>query len=477
MKKTALVLALIMCFALAIPALTEAPTGTAGQAKMDGGTRVIRIATWYDHDMYDSSLGLEDLPNYFVSPEAHEAMYNNMKAVEEKYNVKFEVVRTTFEGIQISVDEGVLSGKPEADVYEADIQFGMPYALNGYLYALDDLVPADNDLWNAQQVNQNLKFPSQDKSYLFQIYSDGITVYSLGFNWTLLRQKGLENPQDLYARGEWTWDVFLDYCEKLTDLTAATPVYGFGGLWTNHLNGFLRSNGAQIAATPEGGLLSQATTEVLEMFKTLYFDRKVARPWNADDWAINNKYADGSVAFFTAADWIFNEGNGYYGGGIDYPLNWELGVVPYPVGPSGNQETNFHNAVTGNFYMIPLGVEDPAFVFEVYQALNNWYDFDRENTKGYDVLDESEEVLTWAEQNMVAAAAGNEELAASNRALNDFMSHAISFDPWDSVTSQVSAGDSGDFSMVPIMDGTMTPAQFQETYKQPLENALKTVYK
>ena len=37
------------------------------------------------------------------------------------------------------------------------------------------------------------------------------------YNSDLLAAKGLETPDKLWERGEWTWDNFLDYARKLTD--------------------------------------------------------------------------------------------------------------------------------------------------------------------------------------------------------------------------------------------------------------------
>ncbi|MDR2657610.1 MAG: extracellular solute-binding protein [Oscillospiraceae bacterium] len=484
MKRVTLFIALLLALTMASAAFASvvdvpgAPLGTAGQGKYDGGARVIRVAGWYDRAYpYFSGMEMEDLDGYFTSPESYEVRYERLKEIEEKYNVRFEAVRTTFEGAQISIDEGILSGRPEADIYEVDINFAMTYALNEYVYALEDITLPDDDVFTTQQIFQGLKFPSQDKTYMWQDYVESATVYMLGFNWTLLQSKGLENPQDLWDRGEWTWDVFLDYCAKLTDLTANPPVYGFTGFWTNHLNGFLRSNGAQIAATPEGGLMSAATGEVLDLYKQMYQDLKIARPWNTEDWASNNYYSDGSAAFFTAANWILNDsGSAGSGGGMDHPLNFEIGVVPYPVGPSGNQATNTHNSVNGNYYMIPKGVEDPALVYAAWRDLINWYDGDFENTKQYDVLDPDDLPLTWNDEILITCAHGDDVLAENNIRLNHMMARSVSFDPWESMTS-LAASDTQDFGLSDIMTGDMTPAQFQETFKQPMENALKTVYK
>lgn len=453
----------------------NAPTGTKGQGKYENGYRVIRIASWYDHDEYSSSQALDSKEGYQTSPEGYTARYNRLKEIEELYKVKFEYIRTTFEGIQISLDEGVLSGMPEFDIYEADIQFGMPAAMNGYCYALEDLTTADNDVFTGKQVFEGLKFPNQDKTYLWKDYTESATVYSLGFNWTLLQSKGLENPQDLYDRGEWTWDKFKDYAVKATDLSANPPIYGFTGLWPNHMNGFLRSNGTQIAGTPEGGLTSSATGEVLDLFKQLYVDLKVARPWNTEDWESNNRYADGTAAFFTAADWIFNGDSENYGGGPNYPLNYELGIVPYPVGPSGNKDANFQTSVTGNYTLIPKGVENPADVYRAFFDMKNWYGGDYQNSKTYDVIDPDDVVMPWCNQMVAAAAHGNETLAENNVRLQDMMMKKVSFDPWESMS--IDGGDSGGFSVVPIMQGEMTAAQLVETYKQPLADALLKVYK
>ncbi|GHU69630.1 hypothetical protein AGMMS49992_00640 [Clostridia bacterium] len=477
------VLALILVLSLslgggALAAINpEAPTGTMGQAKYVDGKRVIRVANWFgftNPGYYSDLMPEEQAEDFLIRPEAKEAEYNRLLEIEEKYNVKFEFIRTTFDGQQISLDEGVLSGMPEADIYNVDIQFGLTYIVNGYLYALEDLTTPDDDVFTTQQVERALKMDFQDRSYAFADKNSDTTVYMLGFNWTLLQSKGLENPQDLWDRGEWTWDAFIDYCTKLTDITGSTPIYGLGGFWTDELDGFLRSNGANIAASVEGGLLSAATGEVLDLYSKLYVDLKVAQPWNADDWTPNNNYADGHLAFFDAANWILNGTDVYSGGGMAKPLPFEIGVVPYPVGPSGNKDTNTHNKVTGNYWVIPKGVEDPSLVYNAFKEMRDWYGGVWDNIYTYDVIDPDDVPLSWSEQIDVAMALGNEELAENNIRLNNMMMWSVSFDPWGSLSIDT---EYGGFSMVPIMNGELTPAQFQETFKQPLAAALEALYK
>lgn len=49
----------------------------------------------------------------------------------------------------------------------------------------------------------------------------------IGYNMEMIENAGLEDPYDLWKRGEWTWDVFLDYAQKLTTGEGTDKVYGF----------------------------------------------------------------------------------------------------------------------------------------------------------------------------------------------------------------------------------------------------------
>ena len=70
------------------------------------------------------------------------------------------------------------------------------------------------------------------------------------------------------------------------------------------------------------------------------------------------------VAFWVSASWI-QQGNS------SSDLGFEFGVVPWPVGPSGNQETNSQIAVAGNWSIIPAGVERPELVYQVFKEYTN----------------------------------------------------------------------------------------------------------
>ena len=373
-----------------------------------------------------------------------------MREIESKYNVRLKYLNLTFPGIQESITTSIMAGLPDVDVYETDLQFGIPAVLGNLAISLEDMGLQGTDVFGAQEVMQYLNV-NQDKNYLFAgSIAGAINNYPLAFNMDLIKEANLENPQDLWDRGEWTWDKWKEYLAKLTKTgDGANDVYGYSGYWTNMLENLLFSNGTTIASGPDQTLNSTATIEVIDFIYNLYNVERTARPWDQANWEINNKlYAEGKSGFWIGADWIFSE----QGGGPERPLPFEIGVVPWPVGPNGSKDTNYHGKTGGNWYMIPKGVENPKLVYDVMFDWLNWYDFDRGLA----------EDLSWSQ---------DQYMTERNFDYAFMMSQNCGFDIWASL------GLGDDLSMVPIMDGEKTAAQYAEETKQLVQEALDNYFK
>ncbi len=99
-----------------------------------------------------------------------------------------------------------MAGSPDCDIYQADLQFGVPAVMNDYATAIEDMAPANDDIFTEQVVFRYLDIPGMDKHYLFQGSALDLGAYPLGFNMNLINEAGLDNPQDLYDNGQWTWE-------------------------------------------------------------------------------------------------------------------------------------------------------------------------------------------------------------------------------------------------------------------------------
>ena len=417
----------------------------------DGETRTIKIGTWYDHYYDSTNTDIHDDPSV-SDEELAQKHFDVVKEVEDKYNVKIEFVNLTYDGTQESINTSILAGTPDCDIYEVDLSFGIGAALNGFATNLEDILPADSDIFNDQMVFSQVDIGLDSGCYLFQSNSAEMVLantYMLAFNQQMLDDAGLENPNDLYARGEWTWDKWREYMIALTQDTdgdGVTDVYGFGSRWDFLVYNLLMSNGTGIATSATENLSSKEVTEVLDFIYNMYNVDHIANPWNSEDFNYNqNCYMDGKVAFFIDAAWISSAN-------ADSELGFDVTWCPWPIGPSGNVDTNkFKNVSSGNAWMIPVGVEDPELVYNVFYDWQNWYHGDEELRDGD---------LTWWEDCAVTE---------ENYEVMEYMGQRGAFDLWNSLGL--------DWDWAQLLNGEMTAAQFQETYKQNVQDALDSFYK
>lgn len=346
----------------------ETPVETGYEAK-DLGGRTIKIGIWWD-EYYDSRYQtLEDIDeaggNYSNS-EVMQMKLDAVRKIEEKWNCKVEWVNFGWEGIKESINTSVTAGTPECDIYMCDLGFGLAPVLGGYAQKLSEVCPAEADVLTNQKIFTKVDAMGED-DYLFAPYSDVPgSVLFMGYNAEAVAEAGLEAPEALAERGEWTWDKFAEYakaCTKDKDGDGNPDVYGFGTTFMSAIRGFAASNNGVIAA-PTEGLSSPQIVEVMNLMNRLYNEDKSARPYqdNWDDDLIQG-WVQGKAVFTFVQPWMIRQEMGNY----DYTMR----ICPTPVGPSGSADAAIY-ADASNSYFIPVGVEDPTSVYCVFEEMMNW---------------------------------------------------------------------------------------------------------
>lgn len=131
--------------------------------------------------------------------------------------------------------------------------------------------------------------------------------------------------------------------------------------------------------------------------------------------------------------------------------------VQWPVGPSGNAETNKGKVTAGSFWFIPQGVEDPEFVYNVFQEITNWYQDD------ISIRDDQETMWWW-----YAVTAGDEDLQVENFNTMFEIGSREQFDLWDSLNVEM--------NLEGLVRGEVTAAQVQETSRQEYQAALDAYF-
>lgn len=361
-------------------AATATPTPTPEPVDpypaFDFGGRTIKVGIWWDYYYTSDHTDISADPKV-VNTETAQMRLDNVRRVEEKYNCKIQFINFGWDGIKTSITTSITAGTPECDIYLTDLQFGIPAVQNGLAQDLKSIAPAYTDLFGEQKIVKPLE--GLGGTYFFTEQGVPQNGIFLGYNATMLNDLGLEDPQTLYKEGKWTWEKFAELAKAGTrdiDADGTTDIYGFGGIFSDLINGLVMNNGGNIAAEKTEGLSLPQTVEAFDFIDRLYNKDQSARPWNGDDWNDNLlAWSDGKVMFWTAQAWSLDqEVKAAIDEGAELPFEYK--VVPYPTGPSG--DGTIYSPVSGNWYIIPVGVQEPDKVLQIFEEFLNWHKGDAE---------------------------------------------------------------------------------------------------
>ncbi|MCR4621611.1 MAG: ABC transporter substrate-binding protein [Clostridiales bacterium] len=428
----------------------------------DEEPRDITLAVWWDM-YYDSDDESWEADPSATGKETDIMRFDNVKTIEDTYNVTFEFVNPTYAGTIDSLNNSILAGEPDFDIYTVELGWGVPAVMNGLACDLRDVLDPDDPMLSHE--DPILNYVDLSNGAVSLLYAQGAAnqvdhVYNLAFNLQMIQEANLEDPRDLVARGEWTWDKFREYCFALTkdiDGDGVTDVYGYGGWLGDFLPYWFMSNGTYVAATATENLSSPEVGETLKFLQDLYITDKVAYPipeesgWDICRWL----YRDKKVAFCTTTTWILDNYKDYTT--ADPNLDFDMVFIPYPIGPSGNAETNSTQLANSNYWLIPSNVEDPKLVYNVLRQYVNWFQGDTE-------LRDDPLELEWhyvSTSNKFELQEENFEVMMEygSRTMVDFLNIFIN-----------------DIPFRQFLDGEYTPAQLQEQYKQVVQNALDDLF-
>ncbi len=451
-KLIAMALTLAMLLGVASVALADDP-------------RNITIGLWWDiyYDSNDTSW--EDSPSA-TGKDTEIMRFENVKNIEDTYGVTYEFQNLTYAGVQDSVNNSILAGEPDCDVYMVELGWGVPAVMNGLATDLRDVLDPNDPLLTHEDTVLNYVSLEGGNVYLLTVNGAEDQVAAtmpLAFNLQMIQEANLEDPRDLVEKGEWTWDKFREYCRVLTkdnDGDGVTDVYGYGAWIGDCLPYWYMSNGTTMASTPQENLSSVEMGETFTFLQDLWLTDKSAYPlpeengWDICRWL----YRDKKVAFTTTAAWIMANYDDYnWDGKAESVLDFDMVFVDYPVGPHGNAETNSTKIAAGSFYFIPAGIEDPKLVYDVFRAYQNWY---HDDTELRDDPDELEWWYTTTSDKLDLQEWNFEHMKKmGEKTVVDFVNVVID-----------------DLPLLQFLNGEYTTAQLQEEYKQIVQDALDNIF-
>ena len=201
----------------------------------------------------------------------------------------------------------------------------------------------------------------------------------LGVFWNkrLFEEAGInpDEPYDLQAKGEWTWQNFENLCKKLTrDINSdgVMDVYGSSSFSVDFFRGCVFSNNAQFIGYKDGKYYNATSEpnflEALEWGRGIY-DKgyHMPKPETATEWNwFISTFLEGKVAMQCAEEYMVSTWK-------DMEDDW--GFVMFPKGPKGEMMTLFTENVAIMAYNLEKEkAEDIAFAYNIYTNVTPGYE-------------------------------------------------------------------------------------------------------
>jgi len=266
--------------------------------------------------------------------------FKRMKAAfETKYNCKITVTQLTFGTYNTQVTQALSAGQS----YDICFQHGSMYPAGiisklykgfGGTITTADLTDKNNLAAGGIDLAKSSYFAYKGELYgLCDFYNTDPLIYY--YNKKMFKDKGLEDPLDLYKSGKWTWDKLKSMGQKVTNAGADTYFLSFHSGAKN----ICITYGSPFLSVADGNaveyMTSTAVTNGMNMFKSLHFGSNAIAAPTEDTSSYNlasGDFVKGKVYMYQEESSKFTTMSDYSAESTAFGKNrGNLGIVPLPV--------------------------------------------------------------------------------------------------------------------------------------------------
>ena len=284
----------------------------------------------------------------------------------EKYNGHVEYVECTYD---TRYDElaNLIMAATSPDFFPAGVSseatFPM-YCVKNTFIPVNDYIDYTDPLWEGMAEPADA-FTLAGKCFAF--ITDVTFRNICPYNRRVISEWGFDDPADLYANDEWTWDVFYDMCIEFSDPEAdryALDGYAYNGALVQEASGakFVEKNAdGQYISNLDDPILEQANQLIYDLVKNdcVYHE-------GTSYWAGRDNHTDGAgvkdgkclfyITYFTSIQDTVDNISAVWGD----VTQGELMFVPLPRNDRGDGEYYLASIPSG--YMLIQGAKNPEGV-------------------------------------------------------------------------------------------------------------------
>ncbi|MCD7800453.1 MAG: extracellular solute-binding protein [Ruminococcus sp.] len=295
---------------------------TAERTKEEDEVTVADLSDKYANDVDISGQEIVWLAYYDINPSNNDDRSVALTLFEDTYGGKIKWVQTTSATKFDDLANMIISGD-QVDMfpYEWDC---LPNGVYKNQYeALDDYINLDDELWSGvKDMAESLSYNGQHYVIPYAI-SDPVCIQ---YSRTLMDEEGLDDPYELYQKGEWDWDAFMSMMEEfVNNADDGEERFGINGWFGQAL---VQSTGKTIVTYDGTTFTNNITDPQIEKAELLL--QQISQEGLYDQSWKSYFPEDGLTLFYAmGGTWSLGESNGKNPDG-------DIMIVPFPKDPDAD---------------------------------------------------------------------------------------------------------------------------------------------
>ncbi len=310
-------------------------------------TKPIWMAWW---EIQEASPAVEMFKTLYGTPETKPEGFDHV--ADE--NVFCNVMITTYADRYVDLAKRVTSDD-SPDVFPFEICY-YPYGVYQNLFQdVDDLFDFTTDDWaDYKDVIDMFQWKGKNYCPIIELNPNSLLWYRK----SVVEESGLDDPWELFEKGEWTWDVFMEMCREFTD--ADNEMYAIDGY---HIaENLVCTTGTPFVSLENGELKSNLYDANIEKAMDLvvkFDDSQEGLKYPKEvlnNWSPNYKqWMNGKTLFFEDGTWRYEE----HWQKFKKAMKWddeEINFVPFPQ-MDGSDE--YYHCMKQDAFMFVAGSKNP----------------------------------------------------------------------------------------------------------------------
>ncbi len=274
------------------------------------------------------------LSYYDVNPQNNQDRSVALSLFEDEYGGKVEYISCTSENKFDLLASRILSGDP-VDMFPYEWEALPSGVLKDQYQPLDDYIDLDDEIWDGiKDVIDMYEYNGKHYVVPYSICNPLVITYSR----RMCEENGLPDPYELYKKGEWDWDAFMDMMTSFVNgASDGETRYGINGWFGQAM---IQSTGETVinydGESFSNNIKSEAIEEAENVMEDIMRQGLYDPSWHG---YLNN---DGSTLFFAMSDWALGDSNVLNEPEPEinedgFAESGDLMIVPFPKAPGADE--------------------------------------------------------------------------------------------------------------------------------------------